>query len=126
MWPYQVTSGQPTNNVAVLFDQTAMKFPYSAMRNYEQLLPTKKFKIKQKTLQHTIDQGGAVSQQPVYNNGERYLEVTFENIPLVTARKIDEQIDGYYDPDYGRVSLSFRDSVVDAETVDVHYRANRL
>lgn len=126
LWPHEVTDGTPTRNISVLSDQTAMKFPYSAMRNFEQLLPTEEFELSGKTLQHSIGQGGRVTQQAVSEAGERYIEVTFEDVPLITARKIDESIDGYYDPEIGRVSLSFQESIVDAETVDLHYRANRL
>ncbi len=123
LWPHETTTGEDTKNIAVLVNRDAMKFPYNTMRSFTSMLPEGTYEVSEggDTILHTIGDGGRVTQREVNGQDGRYLQITMENVSLVDARKIDESIDGIYDPDSGRVSVSYNDT-----TANVHYRANRI
>mgnify|MGYP004017521585 CR=1 FL=1 len=130
LWPHQVTNGDWSHNAAVLIDQSAMKFPYNTMRGYERLLPESQFKPAEGnavSIQHNIGDGGRVLQRVARGqDGRTYLEVIFENVPLTEARKVDQQVDGRYDPQGGRVTFEFTDTIVRTDKVSLKYRANAV
>lgn len=128
MWPHEVTNGNWANNMSVLVNQDSMKFPYSTMRSFVRLLPEDRFQYDQNTsaVTHSFGQGGRVLQRPIQAEGESYLEVIFEDVPLVEARNVDLKIDGIYDPEEGLVTIDFEDSLIDTDTVTLRYRANKI
>jgi len=126
LWPHQTTNGDWKMNVAALATPGAMRYPYSSMRSFKNLVPSFSAvgtKGETTALRHNFGDGGNISQRPVSFKGQEYIEIIFESIPLADARRLDMNVDGVYDPDNGRVYLIFNE---DQETVNLHYRGNMI
>ena len=74
-------------------------------------------------VRHDYGEGGSVMQRAVSYQGQDYIEVILEGVPLAEAKDLDTKIDGAYDPDNGRIYMIFSE---ESETVDLHYRANKI
>lgn len=120
MWPHQMTDGNEVHNVSALVSPEVLRYPYSVMTHFKNFLP--EYKTNASVVKHHIGSGGVISQKIVEYQGEPYMEVTFKDVPLRAARRIDEEMDGIYDPEVGKVYFTFKDGT----EVDIHYRANRL
>lgn len=122
MWPHQATDGHWGNNAAALVTPSAMRFPYRTMSNtFDNLLPDFTVQSGSGMLQHTFGSGGNIMQRAVSHRGSEYMEIILQNVPFEIAQRLDEEIDGTYNPSSGRVSMVFSDN-----RIDVHYRANKI
>lgn len=122
MWPHQLTDGEETKNITALLSPESLRYPYSMRTHFKNFLP--KFNSNATVLKHNLGEGGVITQKPVRVDGGFFMEITYENVPLRVARRIDEKIDGFYDPDHGRVYFSFKDD--GSMNVNIHYIANQL
>lgn len=123
LWPHQTTTGDWRMNVNALVSPKAMRYPYNNMVSFKNYLSEMSPKYTENGVRHDFGEGGSVLQRPISVHGKEYIEIILENVPLTDARKLDNKIDGEYNPDTGRVTLKFDEA---RETANVHYRANRI
>tara|TARA_R110000868_G_scaffold262401_2_gene521121 strand:- start:101355 stop:101963 length:609 start_codon:yes stop_codon:yes gene_type:complete len=123
MWPHQTTSGDWRMNVSALVSPRAMRYPYNSMTSFKNYISEMSKEYNANGVRHEYGVGGVVMQRPVSYQGAEYIEIILEGVPLADARKLDETIDGSYDPDAGRVYFVFDEA---ENVVDLHYRANQI
>ncbi len=124
MWPHQMTNGNWANNASALSTKQALTFPYNNMSTFTAALPDSAYEVSREgvSLRHDFGAGGRIMQRPVtLPGGGGYIEVIFEDVPFSEARKVDEVIDGAYDPDNGRLTMGFEN-----DRVTIYYQANML
>jgi hypothetical protein len=121
-WPHETTNGSWKDNITVLQTAKAMK-AHHRDRTYiaANFLPEYEMSRKTSALQHEWGKGGDISQHEIEHNGQKYLEVILENVPYETARKVDIEVDGTYEPNEGRIQIYFED-----DKINLRYRANRI
>lgn len=123
LWPHQTTSGDWRMNVSALVSPKAMRYPYNSMTSFKNYLSDISKGYNPNGVRHDYGEGGSVMQRAVSYQGQNYIEVILEGVPLAEAKSLDTKIDGSYDPDNGRVYMIFSE---ESDTVDLHYRANQI
>ena len=123
LWPHQTTSGDWRMNVSALVSPEAMRYPYSSMTSFKNHIGDITKKHDPNGVNHSYGTGGSIMQRAVSYQGQEYIEIILEGVPLAQAKSLDTRIDGAYDPDNGKVYMIFNE---ESESVDVHYRANRI
>lgn len=120
-WPYEMTNGSWAHNAAALVTKQALRYPFSYMDKYDSLLTNVAYNVSANgvALRHAYGKGGRILQRPVTEASPYHMEVVFEDVPLSTAKVVDTQVDGGYDPDHGRVRMEFENG-----KVHLIYRAN--
>lgn len=123
LWPHQTTSGDWRMNISALVSPKAMRYPYNSMTSFKNYLDDISKSYSPNGVRHEYGEGGHIMQRAVSYRGENYIEIILQGVPLAEAKGLDSKIDGKYDPDNGKVYMIFSE---ESETVDVHYRANRI
>lgn len=123
LWPHQTTSGDWRMNVSALVSPKAMRYPYNSMTSFKNYLNDISKAYNPNGVIHSYGEGGHIMQRPVSFKGEEYIEIIMQGVPLAEAKSLDTAIDGEYDPDNGKVYMIFSE---ETDTVDLHYRANRI
>lgn len=107
-WPDEVSDGTPTGNIAVLADIRADVHGTLRGRGFHPLIPADIDVTSSGMVVRYRNAGGAAIGQVVLPEGGTYrYMVSLSNLTLEQARKLDEKIDGEFDPDKGRVHINY-------------------
>lgn len=123
MWPHQTTSGDWRMNVNALVSPQAMRYPYNTITSFKNYIYDLSPKFSKNGVRHELGEGGSILQRPITWQGEQYLEIILEDVPVADARTLDKKVDGEHSPEKGRVTIRFNDL---KETASVHYLANQV
>ena len=69
-----------------------MRYPYSSMTSFKNHLDEITKKYNPNGVRHDYGEGGVVMQRPVSYQGEDFLEIILESVPLADARIYDSFI----------------------------------
>lgn len=122
-WPHEMTNGKGVDNVAVLINRQALRYPYSHMEDFRSVTQDIMLDIAPNgTLKtrHSLGSGRILQRAAPHGSGYK-MEIVLENIPLTTAGEIDKQIDGELSASSGRVFMDIK-----GNTAHIIYRANKI
>lgn len=121
-WPYEMTNGQAMNNVVVLMNRQALKYPYSRMEDYKAVLTSLPIETTSRgaVVRHSLGSGRVLQRAAPRSSGYA-MEIVFEGVPLDVAKGIDAEVDGTEGATDGRVRL-----VRKGKSAHVVYRANKI
>jgi hypothetical protein len=108
VWPDEVSNGTPTGNIAVLADSRADVKGALRGRGFHPLIQADMDITAQGITVRYRDAGGAAIGETALSDGGTYrYAVGLDHLTLTQARKIDEKIDGEFNPDKGRVRITY-------------------
>lgn len=108
-WPDEVTDGTSTANVRVLMDRTAASSTYVSPRNFRPLIEADTDIVNgEAVVRHRYGSGGVIRTVALNDDtkGYRYV-ITMDNLKMSEARLLDEAVDGKFDPDHGRLQITY-------------------
>lgn len=120
-WPHEVTGGSPTANVAVLQDISQASEVYlGKAKNARPLLDAALDTQDGREVVRATGTGGGIVRQAARDADSDFrYTITLDKMDMEDARKIDEKIDGTFDPEHGRVTITYV-----GDTAIVSYKAN--
>jgi hypothetical protein len=108
MWPDEVSDGTPAGNVAVLADSRADVKGALRGRGFHPLIQADMdVSGGSITVRYRAAGGAAIGETALSDGGTYRYMVTLDHLTLSQARKIDEKIDGEFNPDAGRVRVAY-------------------
>ena len=122
VWPDEVSDGTPAGNVAVLVDSRADVKGTLRGRGFHPLIQADMdVGSGGITVRYRAAGGAAIGETALSDGGTYRYMVTLDHLTLAQARKVDEKIDGEFNPDTGRVRIAYSQ---DGKMADIKYYIN--
>ena len=119
-WPHEVTDGDARSNVAVLLDRSVATGIYISKARYRPLLEADTDMVGQRpVVRHRYGRGGVVREVPLADGDAYRYIVVMDDLSLKQARELDQAVDGKFNPEEGRLRISY-----DGNTAVARYYAN--
>jgi hypothetical protein len=108
VWPDEASDGSPAGNVAVLMDRRAAVQGQLRGYGFHPLIHGDLDTTAEGlVVRHRLGDGGVVRQK-VQDGGTYRYAVTLNHLTLEQARHMDEAIDGRFNPEAGRLRISYK------------------